>query len=556
MGAPAALDRIAEAWSELRARGSPERATAEGDHRFDDRLTDWSAAGRAARLGEVRALERELAAQPSSGGLAGAVLAAELAGERALLEGGGERFLLDPEAGPQRGFLELMADDHPRADRVDGEALLARMAALPRQLAQVADNLRAGCDGGTTPSPRLAARVLAQVEAALAGELSETFGAAARELSARAGDPGLGEAILRALDREVAPAYRGFGELLRDELLPAATAASRPEGLCGRAGDRGAEVYHARCRLHTTRALAPPEIEELAREELAAADRALAACAAALGARDPRAARAEREASHRAALAAPLPDDPTRHARERIAQALAAARGAFLRTTARPCQVAGVPPSQGADSPPAYYLPPGDEPGAPGRFLVNLHRAVRPSPPLLDVLAAHEAVPGHHLQLCHAIDTVSLPGWRRHADLTAYVEGWGLYAEQLAGELGLYSAAARFACAELAAWRAARMLVDVGLHARGWSIAEARAALEGRTPFPGRIDDEIDRYLADPAQVHAYVVGARTITDARRAAERRLGGAFRLPRFHARVLDEAALPLDALAAHVAAWDGS
>src|SRR5690349_6333039 len=151
------IDRIAEAWSELRARAAPERATAEGDHRFDDRLTDWSEAGRAALGGEVAALRAALAATGGDGeALARQVLAAELDDMAARLQPAVARWaLLDPEAGPHRAFVELIEDDHPRADRRDGEALRARLAALPRQFTDISDNLSAGLAAGATPSPRL-----------------------------------------------------------------------------------------------------------------------------------------------------------------------------------------------------------------------------------------------------------------------------------------------------------------------------------------------------------------------------------------------------------------
>jgi prolyl oligopeptidase len=166
-------------------------------------------------------------------------------------------------------------------------------------------------------------------------------------------------------------------------------------------------------------------------------------------------------------------------------------------------------------------------------------------------------VPGHHLQIALALDLDGLPEFRRHGRFTAYVEGWAHYAERLADELGCYGGPLdRLGMLAAQAWRAARLVVDTGMHALGWGRAQAVDVLRRIKAGPeSDVENEVDRYIVWPGQALAYKVGQRTISDLRERARRRLGARFSLPGFHDVVLRHGALPLSVLEDVVRLWEG-
>ncbi|HEX2192501.1 MAG TPA: DUF885 domain-containing protein [Acidimicrobiales bacterium] len=220
-----------------------------------------------------------------------------------------------------------------------------------------------------------------------------------------------------------------------------------------------------------------------------------------------------------------------------------------------PYGVSPMPDHASASAPAAYYLPGSGRVGRPGVFWVNTYDL--PSRPTWEMvpLALHEAVPGHHLQIALADELDDIPPFRRHAYEWAYVEGWGLYAESLGRELGLYDDPwARFGALVFEIWRAARLVVDTGIHALGWTRQQAVDFFVQRTGKPGHdVEVEIDRYIVWPAQALAYTVGALAIKGLRAETEAALGPAFDLRQFHQRVLAEGPLPLDVLGREVRRW---
>ncbi len=220
-----------------------------------------------------------------------------------------------------------------------------------------------------------------------------------------------------------------------------------------------------------------------------------------------------------------------------------------------PYGVMPMPDHASASAPAAYYMPGSGRIGRPGYFWVNTYDL--PSRPTWEMvpLALHEAVPGHHLQIALADELDHLPPFRRHTYEWAYVEGWGLYAESLGRELGLYDDPwARFGSLVFEIWRAARLVVDTGIHAMGWGRQQAIDFFVQRTGKPGHdVEVEIDRYIVWPAQALAYTVGALAIKRLRAAAEATLGPAFDLRRFHHQVLSQGPLPLDVLGREVRRW---
>jgi len=204
------------------------------------------------------------------------------------------------------------------------------------------------------------------------------------------------------------------------------------------------------------------------------------------------------------------------------------------------------------------YFPPSRDAGRPGAYLFN---ALRPSAGVgwdLEATAYHEAVPGHHLQLSRAQLQTELPALQRDLVVTAAVEGWGLYAEHLAGEMGLYSSDfALLGALAARMMRAARLVVDTGMHAFGWSYERALTYLIEHVGMPEAfLAAETNRYIGLPGQALSYYVGYQELLRLRAEAERRAAAAgetFEIRGFHGAVLDAGSVPLPALGTAVATW---
>jgi uncharacterized protein (DUF885 family) len=203
----------------------------------------------------------------------------------------------------------------------------------------------------------------------------------------------------------------------------------------------------------------------------------------------------------------------------------------------------------------AYYEPGSPSAGRPGRFFANTYD-LRARPRWeMEALALHEAVPGHHLQIAIAQELPEMPDFRRHGFYTAYIEGWGLYAESLGPEMGFYEDPyCKFGQLTYEMWRAIRLVVDTGMHARGWTRQQA---IDFFTENAGKAEHdivvEVDRYIVWPAQALAYKIGELKIKELRARASAALGARFDLRRFHDEVLGAGALPLDVLEARIDAW---
>jgi len=201
------------------------------------------------------------------------------------------------------------------------------------------------------------------------------------------------------------------------------------------------------------------------------------------------------------------------------------------------------------------YFPGSPRTGVAGGYMVNTGRLDQRALYELPALTLHEAVPGHHLQIALAQEMGELPAFRRDADMTVFVEGWGLYAERLGIEMGIYRTPyEHFGRLSYEMWRACRLVADTGLHYLGWSLEEARACFtENSALSPHNIEMELARYVSWPGQALAYKVGERRFVALRQRAEAALGERFDVRRFHDAVLLGGPLPLDILEARVDRW---
>ncbi len=227
----------------------------------------------------------------------------------------------------------------------------------------------------------------------------------------------------------------------------------------------------------------------------------------------------------------------------------------FRTFAALPYGVEEVPEFRAKGSPAAYYLPGSAEFGRPGVFYVNTVRMADSPSYEMEALLLHEAVPGHHFQIALAQEIQDVPEFRKNSFFTAYIEGWGLYAESLGPELGLYADPySRFGALTFEIWRAIRLVVDTGMHTMGWSREQAIEYFSENTGRSrDRIEAEVDRYLVMPGQALAYKIGQLKIRELRTRAEDALGEEFDVRAFHEVVLGSGSVPLSVLEALVDEW---
>jgi uncharacterized protein (DUF885 family) len=206
-------------------------------------------------------------------------------------------------------------------------------------------------------------------------------------------------------------------------------------------------------------------------------------------------------------------------------------------------------------APAAYYYAPPEDRSRPGYFYVNTFKPETRPKYMMEALAYHEAVPGHHLQVAIQQELTNLPKFRRHGGYTAFVEGWALYAEFLSKEMGFYSELlSDYGRLTAEAWRASRLVVDTGIHSLKWTRDQAIRFLKNNTASSEQdIVSEVDRYIAWPGQALAYKLGELKIRELRAKAEKRLKQLFDVRSFHDELLNDGALPLDILQVKMDRW---
>jgi uncharacterized protein (DUF885 family) len=354
---------------------------------------------------------------------------------------------------------------------------------------------------------------------------------------------------------EVRPALRRLLTCLRAELLPAA----RPDEQVGiRFVPGGADGYRAAVRRHTTTDLSPEEIHQVGLDTLAALDAEFSELGGkVLGTTDVPAilTRMREDRSLRFSDAGQI----VRTVTDALQRAEAARDGWFPAYEIPGCVIEEIDPVEAGNAPLAYYRPPAAGGLRPGAHCILTDQPQNRFTYEYEALAFHESTPGHHLQIASAQTLRGLPDYRRFldAEVCGYVEGWGLYCERLADEMGLYTSdLMRLGMLSFDALRAGRLVVDTGMHHYGWSRSRAVDFLWRHTATTrANVVNEIDRYIAWPGQALAYMIGRREIQRLRGLAERRLGSAFDIRAFHGVVLGNGAVPLGVLDQLVSQWAG-
>jgi uncharacterized protein (DUF885 family) len=556
---PAAVERLHAlfdaAW-ERNLRENPTMASSAGDRRYNTQWADLSDAARQERhrldrqvLADLARIPRE--SLPPAEQLNYDLFEREYGGRIAAHPFRSYLYALTPRGGVQT--LNETSETLPFQTTQDYEDWLARLRGLGAYIDQYITMLQTAISERRTHPRVIMERVLPQLAMQIVEQpqhspfyqpferFPDDFPAAARQrLQAEAA---------RLIAAEVVPAYRRFERFYREQYLPACR-----DTVGIRDTPQGEAYYQNRIEHFTTTRMTAGEIHRLGLEEVARIR----------GEMDAIIERTGFEGSFEAFLEF-LRTDPRFYFEtgEELLRAYTVTAKKidpelvklFGRLPRMPYGVRPIPDTSAPNTYTAYYMAPALDGSRAGYFYVNLYRPeVRPRYEI-EALSIHEAVPGHHLQIALAQELGEMPKFRRTAGYTAYVEGWALYAESLGEDLGLYTDPySKFGQLTYEIWRAIRLVVDTGLHAKGWTRQQAIDYMTANSGKTGAdIVNEIDRYISWPGQALAYKIGELRIKALRAEAEQALGERFDIRAFHDTVLSTGAVPLDVLERTVREW---
>jgi uncharacterized protein (DUF885 family) len=531
---------------------NPTTATFYGDERYAERLEDPSPAGRARTRELMSRTAAEAAAIPLDG------LSTEERITRDMLQVIGELAIeeddqglyqlrvVDQMSGPQQ-LLPQLTQFQPVDTEERLEAFIARLHAYPDFMAANADILREGMGTGLTAPSIVTERVIAQIERMLAIPIEGAIVPA----SIKGASDADRERVRDVVREVVYPADAAFLDTLRGEYRHA----SREEpGIWS--APNGEAIYRTAIRSWTTLEMDPEVIHQIGLDELASIDEERRAIARAAGFGDVAAYRGSLESAP--GNTPSTKEELVERAREDIDRAMAAAPRFFGVLPRAGLEVRPVEEYKEKDAPFAYYYPPAADGSRDGIYYANGYDLPSRKYSKLASTTYHEAAPGHHFQIALEMENPNLNTFRRLGARMvggAYVEGWGLYSERLADEMGLYrSEAERFGMLDGQAWRAARLVVDTGLHALRW---ERQRSIDFLRDDAGLSETdaviETDRYICWPGQALTYMLGKRQIEALRRDLTARDGSRFDLRGFHDQVLGHGSLPLATLARELPTW---
>jgi uncharacterized protein (DUF885 family) len=536
---------------------SPTFATSLGVRDYDDRIEDLSPEARAARVRQAQTFLRRLdaipAAELSEADRVNAAILRRGLSEALELERFGQRnMLFTTYYGWHQGFASL-GTNLPFRTRADYQSYLTRIAQYPRLNDQAIAITREAVRGGFT----LPCSVLDGYERSISGVIA-TDPAQSRfyEPFTRARPVDVSEADWAAMQQRartiitgtVNPAYQRHLDYYTAEYRPRC---ARSDSISAQPGGR--EYYAFRARESTTTDLTPQQIHAIGMAEVTRIRAEMDNVA--------------REAGYptRQAYIQHLRTDPRYFATTPEQLMRETARVAkeidghmpelFGRLPRLPYGIREIPAETAERTTTAYYNPGSPESGIAGTYYVNTSKLDQRPLWEIPALSLHEAVPGHHQQIALQQE-LDLPPFRRNfTSFTAFTEGWGLYAESLGTQIGLYDTPARrMGQLSYQMWRAARLVVDTGIHALSWDKARAVAFMRENTALTdANIDAEVNRYISWPGQALGYMIGNIRIRELRARAERELGGRFDIRRFHDAVLANGSVPLDVLEAEITRW---
>ena len=468
----------------------------------------------------------------------------------------GQRQMLFSTLGSFHQFWAGIGEQQPFRSYADYDNYLARIGHVPEQMANMAEiSRKAAREGFVQPCV-----TLTTFEETITGVVtadpakSRFYAPFAATKPSSVTDAQWADLQTRAkalITGKINPSYEDWAKAYRTELA----------GKCRQSVGistlpQGKEYYAFLVRQQTTTNRTPEDIHQLGLSEVARIRAEMEAVAKKAG------------FVSREAMIADMRTNPKYYAKtpeELMAAAALMAKtidgkmpSLFTRLARLPYGVKPIPLETAEGNTTAYYQPGSPDAGLAGNYYVNTtHLDQRPLWEL-PALTVHEAVPGHHMQIATQQE-LDMPAWRKYgAFFTAFVEGWGLYSERLGIEMGLYDTPQKdMGRLSYEMWRAARLVVDTGLHSKGWTKEQAVAFMKDNTALTDKnIDSEVNRYISNPGQALAYKLGELKIRELRSKAEQELGEKFDLRRFHDAVLGQGSVPLDTLEAQINAWIAS
>lgn len=536
----------------------PVEATARGVRVYDDRIADLSLKARDAQVEAERAFVRRLeAVDPAALDAADRVnrdvllwmLRDDIDGDRHPAE---RLMLFTTYYGWHQGF-SAMADGLPFYTRADYESYLKRLSLYPGMNGDALAITREAIRGGYVQPCSVLGAYAGTIGGIVAGKPEDSrfyepfTRPRPRDVSEQDWAAMQARAVATIRDT-VTPEYRKWHDLFVRDYLPRCRKSDSASALPG-----GAAWYVSRVKAHTTTDLTPDQIHAIGLAEVARIGKRMDGIATAAGYPD------------RARYIRHLRTDPSYYARTPEELLRVAARQAktidglmprYFGTLPRlPYGLKPIPAAEAEGTTTAYYGPGAPESGIAGTYWVNTSKLDQRPFWELPALTAHEAVPGHHNQIALQQE-LPLPPFRKYlAGFTAYVEGWALYTEYLGEEMGLYDTPEKMmGRLSYEMWRACRLVVDTGIHAKEWDKARAVAFMKENSALSdANIDAEVNRYISWPGQALGYKLGEIRIRALRARAEETLGAKFDLRRFHDMILAQGAVPLTVLEAQTDAW---
>jgi uncharacterized protein (DUF885 family) len=553
---PMTLDSLADRFWDTISEYSPTVATVRGAHQFDDRLRRFDDEWLDAMAGRFRAIGSEAAAIDT-----GAIDSQQRTTLRLLIHECevwateiDQRFLvaaIDPYLGPH---TRLLGDTRQNTVTTPEQAenLLGRYAKVGDHLAGALRRHRVSADEGMTPAGASVDRVVGQLDGYLASGLDDD---PFLRLRVPGDDGSWRERATDLVTGVIRPAFEVYRAGLVEHIAPIA----RSDDRCGLVWmTNGEAIYAGLIHKYTQLDQTPEEIHRIGQqwateinpaEWVEIGNRVFGA-----GTMDEVFERLHTDPTLRFGSE----EEMLEHARTALDRAWEAVDEWFGARPDTLCDVVPVPAAQAPAMPPAYYMQPPLDRSRPGTYFLNTYRPEERDRFEYESIHFHEGIPGHHFDRSLAAELEGIPTFRRYAQVYAHTEGWGLYSERLADEMGLYSSDVdRLGMISADAWRAGRLVTDTAMHALGWSRQQAIDFLRRWTPIGLlTVEQEIDRYIGMPGQALSYKMGQIEIMRLRRAAESRLGSAFDIKGFHDTLLTHGAMPLPLLAEAVEEWMAS
>jgi uncharacterized protein (DUF885 family) len=553
------LNELFHEYWDANLENSPEFASTIGDSRFNDKISDVSVKAFNNWLATEQIFLMRLAAIDPTGltdqeKTSRDLLLRDLAQDQEAAEFKEWEMPVSQMGGIYSDYPQLVAQLN-FATVKDYDDWIARLHAIPKAFEQTTTNMSIGMDDHREPPKSLLEKALDQVKE-LANQKPEDSPLAMplKKFPASIAAPEqerIKAEMLRALSREVLPAYQRFARFLEVTYIPA----GRDDPGIWALPD-GAKYYQFLIRRTTTTDLTADQIHQVGLDEVKKDEAEMLAIAQKLGFQDLK------------TFQASLKDNPRMHPtsgealldayRKDLAPMQAKLPQLFGRLPKAPFEVAAVPAYREKTAPAAYYEPGTPDGSRPGRLRINTYNATQRNLYDAESIAYHEGIPGHHLQISIAQELEGFPQFRKFEFYTAYAEGWGLYAERLGKDVGFYQDPySDYGRLEGDIWRAIRLVVDTGVHSKHWTRDQMVQFFHDHSGIDEtNVQAETDRYIAWPSQALAYKVGQLKLLELRDRAKKALGDKFDIRGFHDQVLDSGGLPLDVLSARIDAWIAS